>query len=65
MNVKHFNRGRALKTVTFENVTTETEEDIRNEAYAFYGETRESTFGTNLVRFDSEPGVVRVEIWVD
>lgn len=50
MNMKSVTRGRTQVTVTVENITTETNDEIRTLAYACAGETPERCFGSNIAR---------------
>lgn len=65
MNIRSQSNGARLKTVTFVNVTDETDDEIREAAYAETGESRESTFGTDIIRYALEEGTVKVQIWID
>jgi hypothetical protein len=64
MNIKQTTAGRTVKTVTFENVTTETDDEIRNAAYAATGESQSSTFGTHITRHEGY-GTVTVSVYTD
>lgn len=50
MNTKSITKGRTQVTVTVENITTETNDEIRAFAYASAGESPEACFGSNIAR---------------
>lgn len=60
MNIKSYTKGRTVKTVTIENITTESNDAIRAMAYAHAGETPENCFGSNIARPALENNAIAV-----